>query len=173
LSAGLQTDLKRENALAGDWGRANKEAGLALPGDNDGLGLGRGGTEGDQDDRGHRSCDWRSRVHDDAQLAVIGVSWVGVQVGNLSYGQEGKKNKAHHRNRRKETVPGAAPAEKCSKPCQSVTSPFPFYKKSTHFGRLNQEEVALKFCRVGEATANAAGPGESKLCCHGSLYAKT
>ena len=82
------------DALAGDWGRTNEEAGLALPRDEDRLSLRcRCAEVYEHDDC--RSCAHRGNcVHDNAQLAVIGIGLVGVQVSDLGNGQERQQDKA-------------------------------------------------------------------------------
>lgn len=47
-------------------------------------------------------------MHDDAQLAVIGVALIGVQVRNLGYGQKRQQDKAHRGDYRQKA--GAATA---------------------------------------------------------------
>ncbi len=114
---GLNEDGKMP--LAGGWRRADKEPGIALAGDDDGLGqLGRGPKLNHQYDgsgygRGH------NRVHDDAQLAVIGVRLVRVKVGYLSHGKQRQKYETQTRDNRQEIVPGAASAAgMCLDRCQ-------------------------------------------------------
>ncbi|MDR3754096.1 MAG: hypothetical protein P4K93_09990 [Terracidiphilus sp.] len=46
-------------------------------------------------DHGRSGNDGNHRVHDDAQLAVIGVGLVGVQVRNLGDGQKRQQDKTH------------------------------------------------------------------------------
>lgn len=68
---------------------------MPLAGNEDRFGLGRGSSQ--LHDHNHsRSCGYRHhRVHDDAQLAVIRVGLVGVQVRNLGYGQKRQQDKTH------------------------------------------------------------------------------
>jgi hypothetical protein len=78
---------KGTDALAGDWGRTNEEPGLALASDHDGLSLLGWGPKLDKHDR---SCGRRSRnhrMHDNAQLAVVGVGLVRVKVRYLRNGK--------------------------------------------------------------------------------------
>ena len=82
----------RKDALAGDWGRADEEAGKSLPGNDSGLDPRRGCPEGDHDNDGWGGCRGRRRMHGDAQLAVVGVSLIGVQVRGLSEGQQGQED---------------------------------------------------------------------------------
>jgi hypothetical protein len=69
-------------------------------------------------------------VHDNAQLAVVSVSLVRVEVRYLGYGQQGKKDEAHDRDRREDAVPGAAAAEICLQCCQSMTLTVPILQKN-------------------------------------------
>jgi hypothetical protein len=48
-------------------------------------------------------------VHDDAQLAVVGVSLVCVQVRGLCKGQQGQQDEAQCCHRNPEAAPGRAP----------------------------------------------------------------
>jgi len=62
-------------------------------------------------------------VHHDAELAVIGVGRGRVLMGDLGYGQQRQKDKAHHGNRWQKTRPRAASTvEMCLKPCQLMIS---------------------------------------------------
>ena len=81
---------------------------MPLVGNEDGLGLRSGSA---QVHKHNDSCSYRGghqRVHDDAQLAVIGVGLVGMGVRNLGYGQHGQQNQAKHRDRRHKAGPDAA-----------------------------------------------------------------
>jgi hypothetical protein len=125
--------MKTEDALAGDWRRADEETGGETPGDDDGLGLGRGCSQLHENDGGCNRRDGHRRVHDDAKLAVIGVGRVGVQVRDLRKGEQGKQEEAQTRNNRREIEPAAVPpAEKCLKCRQILTSTLLLYKR-THF----------------------------------------
>lgn len=79
--------LKTEDALAGDRWWANEESDLPLVGNDDGIGLGRGSSQLHDDNDGRSSGSRHQRVHDDAQLTMISVRLVRVQVGGLSEGQ--------------------------------------------------------------------------------------
>jgi hypothetical protein len=68
---------------------------LPLVGNEDGLGLRSGGAKVHEHDDGRGNRRGRHRVHDDAQLAVICIGLVGVQVRNLGYGQDCQQDKAH------------------------------------------------------------------------------
>jgi hypothetical protein len=48
-------------------------------------------------------------MHDAAQLAVIGIGLVGVQVRNLGYGQNRQQDKAQSGHHRQNTDPAALP----------------------------------------------------------------
>ena len=110
-----------EDALAGDWRGTNEEPQLALPGNDSGLALGRGCSTLDQYDCRRSGRDGRQGVHDNAQLAVIGVGLVRVEVCCLSDGQQGQKDEAQHSNDRQKVMPGAAAcAEICLEFCQPM-----------------------------------------------------
>jgi len=95
-----RTERRRGDALAGDWGWANKETRLALPRHEDGLGLGSGSPELHKNDGRHSGSNGRCRVHDDAQRAVVRVIGIGMEVGNLSYGEQRQQDKANRGNSR-------------------------------------------------------------------------
>ena len=69
-------------------------------GNCDGLGLGHKGSQLHDHDDGSGGRNGRQRVHYHAQLAVIGIGLVGVQVRNLGYGQHDQQDQAKHCNRR-------------------------------------------------------------------------
>jgi len=72
-----------------------------------------------EDDGSGHGCDRHHRVHDDAQLAVIGVGGAGVQMRDLGYGQEHQQDEAQTRDDRQKAAPGPGfPAEMCLKSCQ-------------------------------------------------------
>ena len=117
--------MKTEDALAGDRRRANEEANLPLAGNYDGLGLGRGSSQLHDDDDGRSGGDGHHRVHDNAQLAMVGVGLFGMQVRRLGDGQQRKQDKTEHRHGRQGAGPRPAfPAEKCLKSCQSFLPVF-------------------------------------------------
>ena len=93
----------------GDGRGTAEEAELGLPGYKNGFGLrGRSAQLHDHDHscsnrRGHR-C-----VHDDAQLAVIGICLVGMQVRNLGHGQNRQQDEAQGRNHRQKADAAAIP----------------------------------------------------------------
>jgi len=90
----------RKDALQGDGRRADKEADLPLVGNEDGLGLRSRSAQVHEHDNSRRNRRGRHRMHDAAQLAVIGIGLVGMQVRNLGYGQNRQQDKAqsgHHR----------------------------------------------------------------------------
>jgi len=103
-----RTASKRKDALQGDGGRANKETDLPLMGNCDGFGLRGGGAKVHEHDDGSGDRSRRHRVHDDAQLAVIGVGLVGMDVRNLGYGQHRQQSQAKHCHRRHKAGPCAA-----------------------------------------------------------------
>jgi hypothetical protein len=102
------TALKRKDALRGDRRRANKEADLPLVGNDDRFGLRRGGSQLHDHNHSRSGGNWHHRVHDDAQLAVIRVGLVRVQVCNLRHRQHRQQDQAKHGNRRHKAGPRAA-----------------------------------------------------------------
>lgn len=87
-------ECKRNDALAGDRRRANEEANLPLAGNYYRLGLGRGSSQLHDDDDGRSGGDGNHCVHDNAQLAVIGVGIVRMKMSDLGYGQHCQKDEA-------------------------------------------------------------------------------
>ena len=75
-------------------------------------------------DDGRSGCrHGRQRVHHNAQLAVVGVGLVGVQVRYLGDGQQRQKDKAHDRNDRQKARPELRFLRKCaSNPVNRATS---------------------------------------------------
>jgi hypothetical protein len=65
-----------------------------------------------QDDNGCRGRDGRNRMHDNAQLAAVGVGWVRVEVCDLGDGKKSKEGETHNSDRRQDCPSGAAPAAK-------------------------------------------------------------
>jgi hypothetical protein len=126
-----QTEMKTEDALAGDRRWAYVESDLPLVGNNDGIGLGRGSSQLHDDNDGRGGGNRRQRVHDDAQLTMIGIRLVRVQVRGLSEDKHRQQDQTEHRHRRVKARPGAAfPAEICLMSCQSFLS-VQFNKKLT------------------------------------------
>jgi hypothetical protein len=111
-----------EDALAGAWRGANKEASLALPDHADWRSPWDEDSQSHNLDDGCQGRDWHHRVHHNAQLAMISVGLVLVNVRNLGYGQQRQKDKAHDSNRRQKPLPAAASAEISLKSCQSTAS---------------------------------------------------
>lgn len=111
------------DALAGEWRGADKETGITLPDHGDGLCFGHRGSQLHDHDDGCRGCDRRQGVHDNAELAVICVGFVGVEVGYLSYRKQRQKDKAQPRNhRQKATATAAIPGEVCLEAYQTKIS---------------------------------------------------
>jgi len=77
-------------------------------GNDDGIGLGRGGSQLHDHNHSRSGGNGHHRMHDNAQLAVIRVGLVGMHVRNLGYGQHRQQNQAKHRHRRHKAGPGAA-----------------------------------------------------------------
>ena len=136
-----------------------------MPDDDVRLSRGSRGADRHQDNGGCRGSCGHCRVHHDAQLAVIGVGLVRVQVGDLGYDQQGKQDKAHDRYRREDAVPGAAPtAEICLQCCQSMTLTVPILQKNVSIWTLIRSRG---YVRHPFFAANGRRAGASKLCCHG------
>jgi hypothetical protein len=132
-----RTERKREDALAGNRGRADKEARLALPNHKDGLGLRRGRPQLHQNDGQCRNSDRRRRVHDDAQRAMVCIAFVGVQVGNLGHDKQCQQHNANHRNGREEAARCAAfRAELCLETGQEGHLYTLYSTKALPFGRI-------------------------------------
>ena len=124
-----------KDALAGAWRRANKEPGLALPDHADWLGPWHKDTQSHNLDDSCHDPGRHHRVHRNAQLAMISVGLVLVDVCNLGYGQQRQKDKAHDSNRRQEPLPAAASAEISLKSCQATASVPLFYRGTYQIGR--------------------------------------
>lgn len=77
-------------------------------GNCDGFSLRGGGAKvyEHDDSRGNRR--WHHRVHDNAQLAVVGIGLVGMQVRNLGHRQHRQQHQAKDRHRRHKAEPGTA-----------------------------------------------------------------
>jgi hypothetical protein len=73
----------------------------------DGLGLGSGSAQLHNHNDGCCGRDGRHRVHNDAQLAVVRIGLVGVQVRNLGYGQNCQQDEAHGGYHRQKAGPTA------------------------------------------------------------------
>lgn len=71
------------------------------------------------DDDGRNCGHGRQGVHDNAQLAMIGVGLVRVQMRYLRYREQGQEDKAQNCDDRQKARPIAPlDAEKCLKSCQ-------------------------------------------------------
>jgi hypothetical protein len=108
---------------------ANEEANLPLAGNYDGLGLGRGSSQLHDYDGGRGGSNGHHRVHDNAELAVIGVGLVRVKVRDLGHGQHRQQNQTKNRHCRQKAGQEARQqarlgspfaAENCLKSCQSM-----------------------------------------------------
>jgi len=85
---GNQAELEMlESPLAGGWGRTREE--LRVPVANDGSRFEHRGRRFDLDqyDHGSRHRNGRGRVHDDAQLAMVGIALSGMDVRHLDHGE--------------------------------------------------------------------------------------
>jgi hypothetical protein len=83
-----------------------------LPGDENGLGLGSKAAQLHQNYCNSERRNRHHRVHHDTELAMIGVSRVGVKVGDLGNGEQDQQNQAQACYDRKEPA-AILPAGKC------------------------------------------------------------
>lgn len=67
---------------------------MPLLSDEDGLGQWNGSAQLHDHDHGRGGRNGRQRVHDNAELAVIRIALVGVQVRNLGHGQHRQQKQA-------------------------------------------------------------------------------
>jgi len=74
----------------------------------DGIGLENGSSQLHDHNDGCGGRNGHHRMHHDAQLAMIGVGLVGMDVRNLGHGQHRQQNQAKRRHSRHEAGPGAA-----------------------------------------------------------------
>lgn len=98
---------------------------MPLVSNDDGIGLGRGSSQLHDDDGGRSSSNGHHRVHDNAQLAMVGVRLAGVQVRDLGDGQHRQQNQTKDGHCRQKAGQEAAlgatfAAEICLKSCQSM-----------------------------------------------------
>jgi hypothetical protein len=90
-------------------------------GNCDGIGLGRESSQLHDHNGGRRGSNGHHSVHDNAQLAVVGVRLVRVQVRDLSNDQHRQQNQTKGGDGRQKAGPDAAfTAEICLKSCQSM-----------------------------------------------------
>jgi hypothetical protein len=123
--------MKTEDALAGDWRRTNEEPNLALADDDNRLGLRRRSSNLHQNNGDSKDRSGHHRVHDNAELAVVGVGGVGMKVRDLGEGQGGKQNQTQTRDDRQKYRPAAMlSTEKCPNCLQKPTSMLLFYKRT-------------------------------------------
>ena len=71
---------------------------MPLAGIYDGCGLGRGSSQLHDDDGGRSGSNGHNRVHDNAQLAVVGVGLAWMQVRDLGHGQHRQQNQTKNRH---------------------------------------------------------------------------
>jgi hypothetical protein len=129
--------MKTEDASEGDWRRTDEEPQLALPDDDERLGLGSGGSQLHQNDGGCHYCDRYGSVQGDAELAMIGVDGVGVQVRDLRDRDGRKQHQAQARDNREQKRPAALiPADKCLNCRQTATSTLILPKSLNQFDVL-------------------------------------
>jgi hypothetical protein len=105
---------------------------LPLAGNDDGFGLRSGSSQLHNRDHSRRGSNGHNRVHDDAQLAVVGVRLAGVQVRDLGNDQHRQQNQAKDGDSRQKAWPRAAlTAEICLKSCQSMEPSGSILQKET------------------------------------------
>lgn len=95
------------DALAGDRRGTNKQPELALARDNDGLDLRIRSAKLNQDNDRRSRCNRDDRVHDDAQLALVGIVLIWMNVRNLRDSQQREQNEAQTGYHRHELLPAA------------------------------------------------------------------
>jgi hypothetical protein len=122
-----------------------------MAGNYDGIGMGPGNSQlHDHNDSG-RGCNGHNRVHDNAQLAVVGVRLVRMKVrdlGNNQHRQQDETQNGHCRQKAgpEATLGAAFPAESCLRSCQSIVPSGSNLLKTTYsFERFKPGEVAPKF----------------------------
>jgi hypothetical protein len=168
-------EWKRKDALAGDRRGANEEANLPLAGNYDGLGLGRGSSQLHDDDDFRRSGNGNHSVHDNAQLAVIGVGIVRMKMSDLGYGQHRQQKQAEDCHGRQKAgrdatsgaISGAAfAAENCGESRHGPVNPCDLQLYSTEslqkFGRHGCREVAPKL-QFGDFALKKTLAGRERL----------
>ena len=98
---------------------------MPLAGNYDGFGLRSGSSQLHDRDDSRRGCNGHHGVHDNAQLAVVGIRLVRVQVRDLCNDQHRQQNQTkngHRRQKAGQEAPlcAAFAAENCLKSCQSM-----------------------------------------------------
>jgi hypothetical protein len=121
-----------------------------LPGHEPGLGLGYGCSQLDKNDDGDGRGHGRHRVHHDTQRAVVGVGFVGMEVGNLGYSQQRQQDKAYDCDGRRKTAHRALFATEVCCESRQENRPFrPILHKTHRFGRMDGATVGagnMNFC---------------------------
>jgi hypothetical protein len=115
------------------------------------------------DNDGRRGCDRRDGVHDDAELAVIGIAFARVNVCNLSDCECGQQDEAQNSNRRQKAALGAAfAAENCAKSRQAMEPSSSILQKAHRsLDALGMER--LPFSNDFRATRGKTGIGRERL----------
>ena len=98
---------------------------MPLAGNYDGFGLRSGSSQLHDRDDSRRGCNGHHGVHDNAQLAVVGIRLVRVQVRDLCNDQHRQQNQTkngHRRQKAGQEAPlcAAFAAENCLKSCQPM-----------------------------------------------------
>ena len=115
------------------------------------------------DHRGH-DRDGRSRVHHDAQRAMVGVAVERMHVRHLDHGQQRQQGKTHNGDQPAKRLALARPIlrEMCLKSCSTEATPvFKNTQNWMHAERGLGYGITRCLCCIG--LANAGSPRSSKL----------
>jgi hypothetical protein len=88
-----------EERLAAGGRRTNEETGLGFVGNRAGLILRRGSAYRHQNNNGRSDRNRRRRVHDDAERALIRISLIRMEMGDLDKRQQRQQSHAQQRHR--------------------------------------------------------------------------
>jgi hypothetical protein len=95
----LDWNKRPERRSAGDGRGADKKPDLPFTEDKNRFGDGSKGSKLHHHNGGRSSYSGHGRVHDDAELTVIRIRLIRVQVSGLGDGQHGQQNEAQSRDR--------------------------------------------------------------------------
>ena len=115
---------------------ANEQADLPLAGNHDGFGLRSGSSQLHDRNDSRRGCNGHHTVHDNAELAVVGVRLAGMQVRDLGNDQHRQQDQTQNGHRRQKagqeaTLGAASAAKNCLKSCQSMEPSGPILQKAS------------------------------------------
>ena len=112
----------RKDALAAGGRRACKELGMPVANHRSRLKHRHLGLDLHQHHCGSRNHDRRSRVHHDAQRAVVGIALQRMHVRHLRHSQQRHQDETHNRHRRQSAWPATErSADLCLQSCQLTT----------------------------------------------------